>query len=137
MRIDGATPAATTSGLDAAAHHTGYCARVGGFGSLNLCSERWATRDHGHRVGDLDSQCVIVTLAHICNVQASEFLQAGVRQARNFLAALGPLGEWLSTEELGGRRSAHDLLLEKSHDFFMLRTFFLELFAAKRLGSST
>jgi len=84
-------------------------------------------------VGDLDSQCVIVTLAHICNVQASEFLQAGVRQARNFLAALGPLGEWLSTEELGGRRSAHDLLLEKSHDFFMLRTFFLELFAAKRL----
>jgi len=84
-------------------------------------------------VGDLDSQCVIVTLAHVGGVKAEDFLRAGVRQAEKFLAELGPMGEWLSKEELSGRQSAHDFLLGRSHDFFAVRTFFHGLFAAKRL----
>jgi hypothetical protein len=50
----------------------------------------------------LCSQCVIVTLASICNVKASDLLRIGVKQAQSFLAMLGPVGEWLSTEELSG-----------------------------------
>ena len=104
-----------------------------GLSNLNLCSELWASQDLGQHVGDLDSQCVIVTLAHVGGVKAADFLRAGVRQAEKFLAELGPMGEWLSKEELSGRQSAHDFLLERSHDFFAVRTFFHGLFAAKRL----
>ena len=104
-----------------------------GLSNLNLCSELWASQDLGQHVGDLDSQCVIVTLAHVGGVKAADFLRAGVRQAEKFLAELGPMGEWLSKEELSGRQSAHDFLLGRSHDFFAVRTFFHGLFAAKRL----
>jgi len=104
-----------------------------GLSTLNLFSEQWASQDLGQHVGALDSQCVIVTLAHVGGVKAEDFLQAGVRQATKFLSELGPMGEWLSTEELSGRQSAHDFLFGRSHDFFAVRTFFHGLFEAKRL----
>jgi len=105
-----------------------------GLSTLNLFSEQWASQDLGQHVGALDSQCVIVTLAHVGGVKAEDFLQAGVRQATKFLRSSAPWANGLSNqEELSGRQSAHDFLFGRSHDFFAVRTFFHGLFEAKRL----
>jgi hypothetical protein len=100
---------------------------------IHLFHESWRAQDMGQRVGGLDSQCVICVLAHVTGVRPEDMLRSGTEQSRVLLKSLGPMHENISLEELGMRQCAHDFIHKASHDLFLARYFFPNLFEPIRL----
>jgi predicted exporter len=92
-----------------------------------------ATKNLGEHIGDLDSQCVLVCLAAIAELPAAAFRDSVRSQADAFVAALGPLPDMVSFEELQARQAQHDLARRGHHDLFLARYLHLDVFRNTRI----